>query len=449
MTRDMTNGSIPKHLITFAVPMVLGNMFQLTYNAADAIIVGHYVGTSSLAAVGAANPVMNIIIFFIVGICMGTSVLMSEYFGANDIVKLKREVSTSMVVGIVFTLIMSVLCFFLAKPILIITQTPSEIIPEADLYLKVIFSGLIFTFLYNIYSSTLRSMGDSKTPILFLMISSILNIFLAILFVVVFKMGVMGAGIATVISQFVSCTLCITYVYIKVPILRFKKSEIVLDKSLLKDTINYSWVTALQQTCLYVGKLLIQGSVNRLGVNSIATFNAVTRIDDFVITPEQSISNAMTTFIAQNRGAKKRERIRKGFYAGMIIEVVYWLLVVFPIYLGSGSLMKLFVPNSGEEIIHLGIIYLESMAIFYILPALTNGLQGYFRGMGDLKITLASTFIQISVRAIFSYILAPIYGIAGISFSCLIGWIAMLLYEVPAYFRHSKKLKKKSHYLSY
>ncbi|MDS0524661.1 MATE family efflux transporter [Clostridium sp. SHJSY1] len=441
MTRDMTNGSIPKHLITFAVPMVLGNMFQLTYNAVDAIIVGHYVGTNSLAAVGAANPVMNIIIFFIVGICMGTSVLMSEYFGANDIEKLKREVSTSMIVGIIFTLIMSVLCFFLAKPILIITQTPSEIIPEANLYLKVIFCGLIFTFLYNIYSSTLRSMGDSKTPILFLMISSILNIFLAMLFVMVFKMGVMGAGIATVISQFVSCTLCITYVYIRIPILRFKRSEIVVDKSLLKDTINYSWVTALQQTCLYVGKLLIQGSVNRLGVNSIATFNAVTRIDDFVITPEQSIAHATTTFIAQNRGAKKRERIKKGFYAGMILESIYWMIVVAPIYLGSSSLMKLFVPDSGTEIINLGIIYLESMSIFYILPAMTNGLQGYFRGMGDLKITLASTFIQISVRTIFSYILAKSYGIAGIAFSCFIGWIAMLLYEIPAYFKHRKQLK--------
>jgi putative MATE family efflux protein len=441
VTKDMTSGSIPKHLITFAIPMVLGNLFQLTYNAVDAIIVGHFVGTSSLAAVGAANPIMNIVIFFIVGICMGTSVLMSEYFGANDIEKLKREVSTSMIVGMVFTIVMSIVCFFLAKPILVITQTPSEIIPEANIYLKVIFSGLIFTFLYNIYSSTLRSMGDSKTPIIFLMISSILNIFLAILFVVVFKLGVMGAGIATVISQFVSCTLCIIYVYRKIPILHFKRSEIVIDKALLKDTINYSWVTALQQTCLYVGKLLIQGSVNRLGVNSIATFNAVTRVDDFVLTPEQSIAYATTTFVAQNRGAKKRERIKKGFYAGMIIEAIYWLIVVAPVYFGSGSLMKLFVPDSGAEVIRLGVIYLESMAIFYILPGMTNGLQGYFRGMGDLKITLVSTFIQIVVRVIFSYILAPSFGIAGIAFSCLAGWIAMLFYEIPVYFKHRKQLK--------
>ncbi|WP_143317189.1 MATE family efflux transporter [Clostridium sp. HBUAS56017] len=441
MTKDMTSGSIPKHLVTFAIPMILGNMFQLTYNAVDAIIVGHFVGTSSLAAVGAANPIMNIIIFFIVGICMGTSVLMSEYFGANDIGKLKREVSTSMIVGMIFTIFMSIACFFLAEPILVITQTPSEIIPEANIYLKVIFSGLIFTFLYNIYSSTLRSMGDSKTPIIFLMISSVLNIFLAILFVVVFKMGVKGAGIATVISQFVSCALCIVYVYIRMPILRFKRSEIVVDKTLLKDTINYSWVTALQQTCLYVGKLLIQGSVNRLGVNNIATFNAVTRIDDFVLTPEQSIAHATTTFVAQNRGAKKRERIRKGFYAGMIIEAIYWLIVAGPVYMGSGSLMKLFVPDSGAEVIGLGVIYLESMAIFYILPGMTNGLQGYFRGMGDLKITLASTFIQIVVRVMCSYLLAPNFGIAGIAFSCLIGWIAMLAYEIPAYFRHKKNLK--------
>ncbi|SFC17541.1 MATE family efflux transporter [Clostridium uliginosum] len=440
MTNDMTSGNIPKQLVKFAIPMVLGNMFQLTYNAVDSIIVGHFVGTSSLAAVGAANPIMNIVIFFIVGICMGTSVLMSEYFGEGNIKKLKREISTSMIVGLGFTIIMSIICFFLSKNILLITQTPIEIVPEANLYLRTIFCGLIFTFLYNIYSATLRSMGDSKTPILFLIFSSILNAILAVIFVVVLKLGVLGTAIATVISQAVSSILCIIYVYKKIPILRFSKSEITVDTSLLKNTINYSWVTALQQTCLYIGKLLVQGSVNPLGVNSIAAFNAVTRIDDFALNPEQSISSAMTTFIAQNRGGEKFDRIKKAFHYGMLIEVIYWLILIAPVYLGARSVMQLFVPDSGAQVIHLGVIYLESMAFFYILPGLTNGLQGYFRGMGDLKITLISTFVQILSRVILSYILAPRYGIAGIAFSCLFGWIVMLSYEVPAYLKYRKKL---------
>lgn len=442
MTKDMTTGNIPKHLITFAIPMVLGNLFQLTYNAVDSIIVGRYVGTNSLAAVGAANPIMNIVIFIIVGICMGTSVLMSEYYGAQEIDKLKREISTSMIVGIIFTIFMSIVCFFLSMSILKLTKTPNEIINEADGYLKIIFSGLIFTFIYNIYSSTLRSMGDSVTPIVFLIFSSILNIFLDITLVLKFNLGVNGAAIATVISQGCSSVLCVIYALKKIPLLRFKRSEIVVDKALLKDTINYSWVTALQQTCLYVGKLLVQGSVNRLGVNSIATFNAVTRIDDFVLTPEQSISHAMTTFIAQNRGANRRERIKKGFVAGMLIEATYWLIVIAPVFLGANNLMLLFVPESGSEVIRLGVLYLEAMAVFYILPGMTNGLQGYFRGMGDLKITLCSTFLQITGRVIFSYILAPKLGIAGIAFSCLLGWIIMLSYEIPVFYRYNKKKNK-------
>lgn len=439
MTKDMTSGNIKKHLVGFAVPMVLGNLFQLTYNAVDSIIVGRFVGTNALAAVGSANPIMNIVIFFIVGICMGTSVLMSEYFGAGDIKKLKREISTSMIVGLSFTVVMSIGCILLSKTILLITQTPLEIIPDADVYLKTIFCGLIFTFIYNIYSATLRSMGDSKTPIIFLIFSSILHIFLDVIFVVSFKQGVHGVAISTVMSEATSCILCILYVYKKIPFLRFAKSEIIVDKSLLKNTINYSWVTALQQTCLYVGKLLVQGSVNTLGVNSIATFNAVTRIDDFVIAPQQSISYAMTTFIAQNRGADKHERIKKGFISGIIIEVIYWLIVIGPVYFGSSNIMKLFVPDSGAQIIHLGVIYLESMAFFYILPGVTNGLQGYFRGMGDLKVTLGSTFTQIVVRVIFSYIFASHFGIAGIAFACFVGWIAMLLYEIPQYARQRKE----------
>ncbi len=441
MTKDMTSGNISKQLVTFAVPMILGNMFQLTYNAVDSIIVGRFVGTSSLAAVGAANPIMNIIIFFIVGICMGTSILMSEYYGAGDIKKLKREISTSMISGLIFTIIMSIVCFFSSKYILLITKTPIEIVPESDLYLKTIFCGLIFTFIYNIYSATLRSMGDSKTPIIFLIFSSILNAILAIILVVVFKLGVFGTAISTVISQAVSSILCIVYVYKKIPILRFSRSEIVVDKALLKNTINYSSVSALQQTCLYIGKLLVQGSVNSLGVNSIASFNAVTRIDDFAFTPQQSIAQSMTTFIAQNRGAHKYERIKKGFKYGMFIEIIYWIIIIGPIYFGANSIMQLFVPNSGSQVIHLGVIYLESMAFFYILPGITNGLQGYFRGMGDLKITLISTFVQILGRVIFAYMLAPYYGIAGIAFSCFAGWIIMLSYEVPSYLRQRKQLR--------
>lgn len=434
----MTTGSIPKHLIGFAVPLVLGNLFQLTYNVADSIIVGRFVGTNALAAVGTANPIMNIVMFFIIGICMGASVLMSEYFGAKDIEKLKREVSTTMIAGLIFTVIITILCILLAEPLLQLIQTPKEIISEAAMYLRIIFCGLIFTFLYNVYAATLRSIGDTKTPLKFLVISAFFNVIMDIVFVVYFKMGVAGAAIATVIAEMLSCVFCMIYVYMKVPLLHFKRKEIVLDKKLLKITVSYSWVTAMQQTCLHVGKLLIQGVVNPLGVETIATFNAVNRVDDFAFTPEQSISHGMTTFTAQNRGAKKNDRINKGFRVGMKIETLYWCIIVGIVYFGAKHIMGLFVSDQNSKVVELGTVYLRMMAFFYLLPSWTNGIQGYFRGMGDLKVTLRSTFVQMLGRVGFAYLLAPRMGIVGIALSCLAGWVLMLAYEVPIYIKHRK-----------
>jgi putative MATE family efflux protein len=436
----MTKGNIPKHLLGFAVPLVLGNLFQLTYNAVDSIIVGRFVGAEALASVGSANPIMNLVIFFIVGICMGASVLMSEYFGAGDIPKLKREISTALLVGLGFSIAMSILCFLLAKPILMLTRTPKEIIGASTTYLRVVFSGLIFTFLYNIYAATLRSMGDAKTPIIFLIFSSVLNIGLDLVMVVGLNLGVIGVAIATVIAQGLSCILCIVYVYIKVPLLRFKREELVIDPTLLKITLSYSWVTAMQQTCLYFGKLLIQSAVNGLGIHSIAAFNAVNRVDDFVFTPQQSIANSMTTFIAQNRGAKKKKRIQQGFRYGMGLECTYWAIIFVIIYFNAHRIMSIFQPKDGGEVIQLGVIYLQNMAFFYIMPALTNGIQGFFRGMGRLKVTLIATFVQMVFRVLFAYILAPRLGMAGIAYSCFLGWVFMLLYEIPVYLRARKAL---------
>jgi putative MATE family efflux protein len=440
MATDMTKGNIPKHLISFSIPLVLGNLFQLTYNAADSIFVGRFVGTKALAAVGTANPIMNIVMFLIIGICMGASVLMSEYFGSGNIKKLKREVSTTMISGFIFTIIIIFFCVVFTKPILQLIRTPEELIPDATKYLRIIFFGLIFTFLYNVFAATLRAIGDSKTPLKFLMISAILNVVMDILFLKGFKMGVEGAAIATVTAEMFSSVFCIAYVYFKVPMLRFTRKEIVLDRVLLRTTINYSSVTAMQQTCLYVGKVLVQGAVNPLGVQAIATFNAVNRVDDFAFMPQQSIAQAMTTFLAQNRGAKKKERMKPGLWAGLKLESLYWVILLIAVYFSSTSLMKLFVQGN-SEVVGLGVSYLQMMAFFYLLPGWTNGIQGYFRGMGDLKITLMSTFMQMVGRVIASYILAPRFGVAGIAVSCFLGWIVMLTYEVPFFIRDLKKNK--------
>lgn len=437
----MTEGNIAKHLIRFAIPMILGNLFQLTYNAVDSIIVGRCLGTDAIAAVGAANPIMNVAIFFIGGICMGASVLMSQYYGAQDYEKLKREISTTLLAGILFTIFVTVLSFLLTKPILRLVGTPNEILDSSANYLRIILLGLIFTYLYNFFSNTLRSIGDSRTPLIFLIISSVLNIGLDILFVVFVGWGVPGAAVATVISQAVSSILCLIYISRSIPLVHLSRKELVLDKVLLKTTIQFGWVTAMQQTCIYLGRVLVQSAVNPLGVESIAAFNAVSRVDDFAITPMQSIGSAMTTYFAQNKGANNEKRIGKGFLYGNGLSTLYWALLSVPVFFGAEWIMSLFVPQSGSEAVRLGVLYLHSMAFYYIMPGWTNAVQGYFRGMGMMNVTFISTFLQITARVIFSHILAPTHGIAGIASACLIGWCLMLAYEIPMYLFDRRKRK--------
>ena len=436
---DMTKGNIPRHLISFSIPLILGNLLQLTYNAVDSIVVGRFSGTDALAAVGAANPVMNIAILGITGICIGASVLMSEFFGAGKYEDLKKEISTTLIFGCFFSVIIVVLGLILSKRILNLLGVPNEILDSSTLYLRIIFVAMPFTYLYNSVSAAMRSIGDSKTPIRFLAIASILNGCLDFIFIGGFDMGVLGAGLATAIAEACSAIFCIIYIYKKVPLLRFNKNDIKIDMNLLKKTLQHGSITALQQSCQPIGKLLIQGAINTLGVSAIAAFNAVNRVDDFAFTPQQSISSGIMTFIAQNRGAGNKKRIKDGFRIGLFIEFCYWILISIVILLLKEPIMKLFVSSENTSMISLGVNYLGLMAFFYILPSFTNGIQGFFRGMGNMKITLISTLIQISFRALFVYILVHRIGMVCVAYASLIGWIFMLAYEVPYYFVYKSK----------
>lgn len=428
-------------MIRFSIPLILGNLFQLTYNAVDSIIVGRFAGEEALAAVGTANPIMNIVILGITGLCIGASVLMSEFYGAGTIDKLKEEVATTILFGCCFSLVVLILGVAFSEKILSLLQVPDEIMGDAALYLKLIFFGMPFTFFYNAVASALRSVGDSKTPVWFLAMASVLNGFLDVLLVAGFHMGVKGAALATVFAEAVSAILCIGYIYRRVPLLRLNLTEVKLNPKLLKLTLKQGAITALQQSCQPIGKLLIQGFINPLGVSTIAAFNAVNRVDDFAFTPEQSIASGMMTFIAQNRGAGNRNRVKRGFRTGLIIEAGYWVLICSIILLWKRPIMNLFVSGGDTKMVEIGTKYLSLMAFFYILPAFTNGIQGYFRGMGNMSITLISTITQISVRVVFVYLLVPVMGMKGVAYACLLGWSCMLFLEVPYYFWFEKRKK--------
>ena len=439
MTKDLTTGKIMSILVNFTVPLVLGNLFQLTYNAVDSIIVGHFVGKEALAAVGICNPISTLMILFLNGLCMGASILMGIQYGAKDYETLHRQISTTMLSGVVFSFFLTLFCVVFAVPILHLLQVDASIMEMTRQYLRIIFLGLMFTFLYNFFSSTLRALGDSASPLYFLIISTVLNIFGDLFFVIVLKAGSNGCAISTVLSEALCCLFCIIYIQKKVPILRLGKKWLVFDSRLLKKTIAYGWASAMQQATVQMGKIAIQALVNTMGVSVAAAFAVVNRIDDFAITPEQNIAHAMTALMAQNKGAGKNDRMREGFRCGMILEIVYGAAVMVICQVFAGELMALFVKD--EEVIGHGVIYLHLIAVMYILPAVTNAIQGFFRGIGDLKVTLMSSFTNMAVRVIAAapMILLWNFGIEALPYSYLAGWVAMLLVETPLMIRIYRK----------
>lgn len=324
MVRDMTQGNVTRHLLTYAVPLMFANLLQQLYQTVDSIIVGQYNGKEALAAIGAAGPIMNILIFLIVGLSLGASILMSEYFGAKDYKALKTEMATSLVSGFILTIVLSLLAFTGSGLFIRMTRTPLEIAPMASQYLKIISLGLIFTFFYNILSAGLRSIGDSRAPLYVLCLTTILHVLLAVYMVGTLHMGVQGAAYATVISQAVSSLMLFIYIKVKVPYLRLSLPELHIDMDFLKKTVDFSSISALQQTVLYIGRLLVQSGINTLGVDAVAAFNAVSIIDSYVLAPGDSLAASITTFTAQNKGGKQYHRIPKGLKTVIVMaEILY------------------------------------------------------------------------------------------------------------------------------
>lgn len=428
MAKDMTQGNSTKILIRFTVPMILGNLFQQLYNTTDAIIVGKYIGKNALAAVGAATPIISIATFFIYGLCIGTSILMSQLFGSKKYDELKQEVSTALIAGTLLSAAVSIVCIFLSKYFLLLFGTPREILGDSEVYLKILFTGLFFSFLYNFYSGALRAIGNSKTPLIFLILSCILNGIIDIFFIVVLDFGIAFSAISTVLAQGIAAILCMAYIYLKIPTIRIKPRELIINKSLLAQTIKFSWVAALQQASLFLGRLLIQGIVNPFGTSAIAAFNSVTRVDSFMLAPADSFAAAMSTYSAQNKGAGKEQRIIEGYKNANKIIAIYSIVTTLIVFFGAENIVKLFISSTETEVIAIGVDYLHKMSIFYILAGFGNILQGLFRGVGKLQIPFVSTTLSISVRVLLSYILAPYLGISSISYGIAAGWFFLVAY---------------------
>lgn len=431
MTKNLTEGKITPILISFTIPLVLGNIFQMTYNAVDSIIVGRFVGKEALAAVGVCNPIMTMMLLFMNGLCIGAGILMGNQYGAGDYDTLHRQISTTLIAGVIFAGTISVLGAVFSPQILKLLRIDPAILQITSQYLRIIMLGMIFTFIYNFYSAVFRALGDSKTPLLFLIVSSLINILGDLFFVIVLRLGSLGCALATVFSELLCSLACAIYVQKKIDFLRINRKWFVFDKSLLKRTVSYGWVSAMQQAVPPLGKIFMQSAVNTMGVSVIAAFAAASRIDDFCYTPEQNIAHAMTAFMAQNKGAGKTDRMKAGFREGMILEFIYGFLVLLIGFFGAEQLMGLF--STDPEVVSEGVKYMHIIAFAYLLPAATNGIQGFFRGIGDLKVTLISSSVNVVVRCLLIYpFLKFVYsGIEAFPIVYVVGWICMLIAEFP------------------
>ena len=435
MTHNMTSGPIAPLLVKFTVPLVLGNLFQLTYNAADSVIVGRFVGEDALAAVGTSNPLMTLAILFINGMCLGAGILVSNAFGAQDWPRLEKQVSTTAIAGAVFSLAFSALCILLARPLLRLMQVPAEVLPLAAGYLRVVFAGLIFTFFYNFLAATLRALGDSKSALYFLMLSAVLNIFGDLVCVAGLGLGVEGAALSTVASEAVCCLCCAAYIKARVPVLCLGRKWLVFEPSMLRQTVQYGWTTAMQQGTVQLGKIAVQAVVNTMGVSAMAAFTAASRVDDFAYIPQQNIGHAMTTLMAQNRGAGKADRVRRGFAVGMRIEAAYAVAIMAVCFFGAEPIIRLFADQ--PEVVELGVRFLRLVSLMYLLPAATNGIQGGFRGVERLQVTLNSSLLNMAGRVGGAALFVLVFrmDIEALPWSYAVGWALMLAYELPLLFK--------------
>ena len=425
----MTRGSIGGHLIRYAVPMILGNLLQLSYNAADSVIIGKCLGEDALAAVSSSNPIMTIMVLGASGLGIGASVIMSRCYGAGDRRGLRREFSTTLIFGTLFSLGIFLLGQLLAGTLLEWIKVPDSARGQALVYLRLILVGFLFTFQYNILSASLRALGDSKTPVLFLSLSCLLNVGLDLLLVAALGMDTAGAALATTLSEGVSAALCLIWIRRRVPELWPNRKDWGLDRALLGETVKTGALTALQQAAQPVGKLLIQRVINLQGVTAIDAFNAVCRVDDFACIPAQSIGSGIMTCTAQNRGAGREDRVRQSLKTGLLTALGYFPLILIATLLLRRPAMVLLTPEGSAAMQAMGVEYLGLKAWLFVLPCLTNAVQGWFRGLGRMRVVLAATVLQISLRTIFVHLLVPRLGIVGEAWACMIGWLCMLVFE--------------------
>lgn len=438
-TKDMTRGNVFKLILGFSIPLLLGMLFQQFYSMVDTIIVGKYLGVNALAAVGATGSIYFMIIGFCMGVCNGFAIPVAQKFGGGRYKQLRKFVYNSGWLSAIFSAVMTVMVCILCRNILIWMRTPADIIDGAYSYIFVIFLGIPATYLYNLLSAIIRSLGDSKTPLVFLLISSVLNIVLDLFFIIYLKMGVAGAAWATVIAQGVSGVCCLIYMKKKYAVLKFESDEKHLDSYCIKRLCYMGVPMGLQYSITAIGSVILQTAVNGLGSVVVAAVTAGSKITMFIWCPFDALGSTMATYAGQNMGAGKLERIREGVRKSIIIGSVYSVIALGISALFGKDLALLFMDGNEAAILANVSTYLIITAIFYIPLCLVNVIRFSIQGMGYSTFAIFAGVCEMIARALCGVVLVPVMGYVGVCLAGPVAWIFADAFLIPAFNHVLKK----------
>ncbi|SJV84222.1 MATE family efflux transporter [Clostridioides difficile] len=438
--KDLTTGHEGKSIFFFAMPMLIGSLFQQLYNTADSIIVGRFIGKEAMAAVSGANPIMFLLVAALMGVSLGFSILVSQFYGSGDLKKVKATIDTTYILLFIGSILISILGIVFGGPMLKLMNTPESVFAQSKLYLTIIFSGILFSAGYNSVSAILRGLGDSVTPLYFLIIATILNIVLDLTFIVVLRMGVEGVALATIMAQAVSFIISIIYLNKKHEVLKFKIKGIVYDNKIFKDGLRLGLPSGVQQMLFSIGNMALQFLVNSYGTSAMAAFGAGLRIENFISLPIMNLGSAVSTFVAQNIGAGENERVKKGIRESIKMTLVLAVTVIALILLFRENLIALF--NTDKDVIKIGSSYLFIIGPFFLFIGTSFVLSSAMKGTGDSMFALISSIVSLWLgRLPASYMLSKFFGTDGIWMGIPFGWTLGLIVTVIYYKKGHWKTK--------
>lgn len=447
-TKDMTTGSSMKLILGFAVPLLMGMLFQQVYSLVDTIIVGRFLGVNALAAVGATGSINFLIIGFCLGLCNGFALPVAQRFGAKDYDGLRKYVGNSAVLSVIIGGTITVFTVVFCRNILQIMDTPADIIDLSYNYIVVISAGIPATLLYNILSSHLRSLGDSVTPVAFLILSACLNIGLDLLFIVTFHWGVFGASFATVLSQLVSGVLCLVFIIIRFDILHLKRDDWRLDPAYVRNLLVMGLPMGFQYSITAIGSVILQAAVNSLGSIAVASMTAASKISMFVVCPFDALGSTMATYGGQNVGAGKLERLGKGLRSAVILGAIYSAVIFVVVYFFGENMIQIFLSPTEENAATVLVWAKEFLVInaaFYFPLALVNIVRFLIQGMGFSGFAVFAGVFEMVARTIVGLFLVPVFGFVAACFASPLAWIFADAFLIPAFFFCRKRLRKYQH----